>query len=105
MVSDFLTVASFTVLMLTKLLLNSCSFTGLLKIISKMLWMLMSTAFLLNFIILSGDKGEDLLSKGDHDTTGDGEHAIGPLGGVMALEGQAQLEDTEAQQDQADGSN
>lgn len=31
MVSDFLTVASFTVLMLTKLLLNSCSFTGLLN--------------------------------------------------------------------------
>ena len=31
MVSDFLTVASFAVLMLTKLLLNSCSFTGLLN--------------------------------------------------------------------------
>ena len=70
-----------------------------------MLWMLISTAFLLNFIILSGNESEDLLGKGDHNTASNGEHAVGPLRGVVALEGQAQLEDTEAQQDQADGSN
>ena len=64
-----------------------------------------STAFLLNFIILSGNESEDLLGKGDHNTASNGEHAVGPLRGVVALEGQAQLEDTEAQQDQADGSN
>ena len=49
------------------------------------------------------DEGEDLLCKGDHDAAGNGEHAVGPLGGVVALEGQAQLEDAEAQQDEADG--
>ena len=37
------------------------------------------------------------------DTVGDGEHTVGALGGVVALEGQAQLEDAEAKQDQADG--
>ena len=51
----------------------------------------------------ASDEGEDLTGKGDHDTAGDGEHTVGPLGGVVALEGQAQLEDAEAQQDQADG--
>ena len=51
----------------------------------------------------ASDEGEDLTGKGNHDTAGDGEHTVGPLGGVVALEGQAQLEDAEAQQDQADG--
>ena len=51
----------------------------------------------------ASDEGEDLTGKGDHDTAGDGEHTVGALGGVVALEGQAQLEDAEAKQDQADG--
>ena len=60
-------------------------------------------ALLLLFSSSASDEGEDLTGKGDHDTAGDGEHTVGPLGGVVALEGQAQLEDAEAQQDQADG--
>ena len=51
----------------------------------------------------AGDEGEDLLGKRDHNAARDGEHAVGALGGVVALEGQAQLEDAEAQQDEADG--
>ena len=51
----------------------------------------------------ASDEGEDLPGEGDHDAARDGEHTVGPLGGVVALEGQAQLEDAEAQQDQADG--
>ena len=51
----------------------------------------------------AGDEGEDLLGKCDHNAASDGEHAVGALGGVVALEGQAQLEDAETQQDEADG--
>ena len=51
----------------------------------------------------AGDEGEDLLGKRDHNAARDGEHAVGALGGVVALEGQAQLEDAEAQQDHTDG--
>ena len=47
------------------------------------------------------NEGEDLFCKGDHDAAGNSEHAVGPLGGVVALEGQAQLEYAEAQQNQA----
>lgn len=47
-----------------------------------------------------GNQGEDLLSKGDHDTAGDGEDAVGTLGGVMGLEGQAHLQNSVAQQDE-----
>ena len=60
-------------------------------------------ALLLPLFSSASDEGEDLTGKGDHDTAGDGEHTVGPLGGVVAFEGQAQLEDAEAQQDQADG--
>ena len=49
------------------------------------------------------DKGENLLRKSNDNAASDGEHTVGPLGGVVALEGQAQLEDAEAQQDQAHG--
>ena len=48
-----------------------------------------------------GDQGEDLLGEGDHDAAGDGEDAVGTLGGVMGLEGQAHLQDTVPQQDEA----
>ena len=51
----------------------------------------------------ASDEGEDLTGEGNDNAAGDGEHTVGPLGGVVALEGQAQLEDAEAQQDQADG--
>ena len=51
----------------------------------------------------AGDEGGDLTGKGNDDATRDGQHAVGPLGGVVALERQAQLEDADAQQDQADG--
>ena len=54
-------------------------------------------------VLSPGDKGEDLLSKGNDNAARDGQHTVGPLGGVVALEGQAKLEDAEAQQDQADG--
>ena len=43
----------------------------------------------------AGDEGEDLLGKRDNNAARDGEHAVGALGGVVALEGQAQLEDAE----------
>ena len=55
------------------------------------------------FVHSAGDEGEDLLGERDHNAARDGEHAVGALGGVVALEGQAQLEDAEAQQDEADG--
>ena len=51
----------------------------------------------------ASDEGEDLLRESYDNAAGHGEHTVGPLGGVVALEGQAQLEDAEAQQDQADG--
>ena len=50
-----------------------------------------------------GDQSEDLFGKGDHNAARNGEHAVGALGGVVALEGQAHLEDAVAQQDQAHG--
>lgn len=50
-----------------------------------------------------GDEVEDLLRKGDHDAARDGEHTVGPLGGVVGLEGQAHLEDAITQQDEAHG--
>ena len=53
--------------------------------------------------LLAGDQSEDLLGKGDHDTSADRKHAVGALGGIVALERQSHLQDTEAQQNQADG--
>ena len=52
------------------------------------------------FLCLAGDQVEDLLSKGDHDAACNGEHTVGALGGIVALEGQAHLQDAEAQQDE-----
>ena len=51
----------------------------------------------------AGDEGEDLLSKGNDDAACHRQHTVGALGGVMALERQAHLQNTEAQQDEADG--
>ena len=44
-------------------------------------------------------------AKGDHNAPGDSEHAVGPLGGVVGLEGQANLKNPEAQQDQSHSAN
>ena len=52
---------------------------------------------------LSSGKGEDLLGKSNVDAADDSQHTIGPLEEVVALEGQAQLKNAEAQRDQADG--
>ena len=51
---------------------------------------------------LAGDQGKNLLGKSNDNTACHGEHAVGALGGIVALEGQAHLQDTEAQQDEAD---
>ena len=53
--------------------------------------------------LLAGDQGENLLGKGNDNAACHGEHAIGTLGGIVALEGQAYLQNTEAQQDEANG--
>ena len=54
-------------------------------------------------LLLAGDQGENLLGKGNDNAACHGEHAIGSLGGIVALEGQAYLQNTEAQQDEANG--
>ena len=47
--------------------------------------------------VSAGDKGEDFLRKRDDDAAGHSQHAVGALGGVVALKGQADLQDTETQ--------
>ena len=44
------------------------------------------------FLCLAGDQVEYLLGKGDHDAACNGEHTIGALGGIVALEGQTHLQ-------------
>ena len=51
----------------------------------------------------AGDEGENLLSEGDDDTACHRQHTVGALGGIVALEGQAHLQDAEAQQDETNG--
>ena len=51
----------------------------------------------------AGDKGQNLLGKSDNDAARQGQEAVGTLGGVVALEGEAHLDDAPAQQDQAHG--
>ena len=53
--------------------------------------------------ILTGDQGQDFLGEGDDDATGQGQEAVGALRGIVGLQGQANLDDAPAQQDQADG--
>lgn len=50
----------------------------------------------------TGDKGQDFLGEGDNNAACHGQHTIGPLGGIMGLEGKANLQDAKAQQNQAD---
>ena len=49
------------------------------------------------------DKGKDFLRKGDNDTTSEGQKAVGSLRRIVALERKTDLYDTEAKQDQTDG--
>ena len=51
----------------------------------------------------SGDKGEDLLGESYHNAARDGEDAVGALGGVVGLKGEAHLQNAVAQQDEAHG--
>lgn len=51
----------------------------------------------------ASDQSEYLLGEGDDNAACNGEHTIGALGGIMALERQAHLQDAEAQQDKANG--
>ena len=53
--------------------------------------------------ILAGDQGQDFLGEGDDNAAGQGQEAVGTLGGIMGLQGQANLDDAPAQQDQTDG--
>ena len=56
-----------------------------------------------NECLRAGDKGQNLLGKSDNDAARQGQEAVGTLGGVVALEGEAHLDDAPAQQDQAHG--
>jgi len=50
------------------------------------------------------DKGQDFLCEGDDDTTGESQKAVGSLRRIVALERKTDLNDTEAKQNQTDGS-
>ncbi len=52
---------------------------------------------------LRNDKVQNLLGEGDDDTTGQSQEAVAPLGGVMGLQGKAHLDNTPAQQNEANG--
>ena len=47
----------------------------------------------------AGNEGQDLFCKGDDNAPRQGEKPVGPLAGVVALEGKPHLDDTPAQQD------
>ena len=51
----------------------------------------------------AGDKGQNLLGKRNDNAARQGQEAVGTLGRVVALEGEAHLDDAPAQQDQAHG--
>lgn len=51
----------------------------------------------------ASDESEDLLGEGNDDAACHRQHTVGALGGIVALEGQAHLQDAEAQQDEANG--
>ena len=56
-----------------------------------------------SFVKSAGDKGQNLLGKGDDNAARQGQESVGTLGRVMALEGEAHLDDAPAQQNQAHG--
>ena len=49
------------------------------------------------------DEFEDFLGEDDDNAARDGQDAVGALGGVVRLEGQADLQNAVAEQNQADG--
>ena len=49
-----------------------------------------------NECLRAGDKGQNLLGKSDNDAARQGQEAVGTLGGVVALEGEAHLDDVSA---------
>ena len=51
----------------------------------------------------SRDKVEDFLGKGNHEAARQGEETLRTLGGIVALEGEADLHHAPAQKDEADG--
>src|SRR5699024_9415130 len=55
------------------------------------------------FLLDSADGGENLLGKGDHQTTEQAEEALGTLAGVMGLDAHAHLDNTPAQDDDTNG--
>ena len=98
MVIQFLTTASDVVSALSCVLFVSLKCLTFLSAsaapLNATLWTLRSTAF---FLYLAGDKGKDLLGKGDDNAACYGEHTVGSLRWIMALERQAHLQDAEAQ--------
>ena len=52
---------------------------------------------------LADDQVENLLGKGDDDTACESQETVRSLRGVVGLQGQTNLHDTEAQQDKSDG--
>ena len=48
------------------------------------------------------NQGQDLFGEGDDHATSQSKETVGPLGGVVAFQGQADLDNTEAEQDHAD---
>lgn len=54
---------------------------------------------------LADDEVKNFLRKGDDDATGKGQEAVAALGGIVALEGQTNLNNTPTKQDQPDGTN
>lgn len=49
----------------------------------------------------AGNQGQDFLGEGDDNAARQRQEAVGALAGIMGLEGQTNLHDTPAQQDQA----
>ena len=54
-------------------------------------------------IILAGDQGQNFLGEGDDDAACQSEEAVGTLRGIVGLQGQTNLDNAPAQQDQTDG--
>jgi len=56
------------------------------------------------FVSSAGNQIKNLLGKSNHNTSREGQEAVGSLAGIVALEGQTDLHDAEAKHDDANGS-